>query len=92
MGERRHAHVLIAATQIGIIRSNLINQLFAVFSTRFAEESGLTLSPEERKAFRCRNFNNRPNPCIWYNWQIVDEYLQKDAYKIVHLHRFTFAA
>ena len=82
IGERRHAHVLIA-TKAGLIRSNLITQILSVFSTKFAEKSGLTLSPEERKAFKCRNFNNRANPCIWYNWQVVDEYLEKDSYKII---------
>ena len=76
---------MLLATKAGLIhvRSNLITQIISVFSTKFAEKSGLTLSPEERKAFRCRNFNNRPNPCIWYNWQVVDEYLEKDSYKII---------
>ena len=58
-----------------------------MFATNEAVATGLTLSPEERNAFRCRNYNNRANPCIWYNWQVVDEYLQKDAYKIVVLYK-----
>ena len=78
---------MLIASETGAIRSNLINTIFSVFSTNEAVATGCQLSPEERKAFRCRNYNNRPNPEIWYSWNIVDEYLQKDAYKIIVLQK-----
>jgi len=69
-GASLHLHFCIAFPTARI-RSNVIN---AVLNLK-----GMDFTDEEAKAFRTRNYKGRPNPSIWYNWDVCNEYLVKDS-------------
>jgi len=71
IGAQRHAHIAVAFSAPRV-RSNVIN---AVLNLK-----GMDFTAEEAKAFRSRNYKGRPNPCIWYSWKVIEEYLCKDTW------------
>lgn len=48
---------------------------------------GMDFDHEEATAFRSRNYKGRCNPCIWYNFDVINEYLAKDSGCRIITHR-----
>jgi len=69
-GDSLHLHCCVAF-RTSRIRSNVINAVLYL--------KGMDFSADEATAFRSRNYKGQCNPCIWYNWDVIDEYLEKDS-------------
>lgn len=69
-GPTLHLHCCICFKNAKI-RSNVINAVLML--------KGMDFDHEEAAAFRSRNYKGRCNPCIWYNFDVVNEYLAKDS-------------
>lgn len=71
-GETLHGHIL-EARHSACTRSNVIRSVLDL--------KGMDLTAEEAQVFRSRNYKGQPNPQIWYNWDVAEEYLTKDPYR-----------
>lgn len=69
-GPTLHLHCCICFKNAKI-RSNVINAILLL--------KGMDFDHEEATAFRSRNYKGQCNPCIWYNFDVIEEYLSKDS-------------